>query len=657
MVKQNKNFGDYSPRWRRRLLRAARRTGNPAQEPSDTQTQIARINELSKTARATWLSLLGYLAFVGVTLLAVEDVDFFDPSRQTQLPLINVAIPTASFFAFAPILGAALYIYLHLYLLKLWEVLSDIPAKVGEDPISDQLTPWLINDLVLGMRNNGALRERPMRRLSKCVTVALVFVAGPLVLAGFWWWSFPAHNQWLTLFIGLLMFLAWRSGYVSWQYLQERLGRRKKDRFTGIWGRVVWLYKNGLVALTAMFVFTTSWITTEGGVSGYFVPGTFAEDSIANLRPIVHANLSGQELTERPSEWRNFETAERRFRSEWCSRQGLESAICGQVYSKTKTPPAHIWPKRIAWCGESYKGEICKEHFAGLDDQFQVEWREERDSLLAELRKLNLIAADLRDANLESAFLPRADLRFARLEGAFLLNAQLEGTNLFAAGLERTDLTNARLESANLSFAQLDGTKFSGARMEEADLGGTQSVEAIFLGAHLKGVAFGSARLQEAEFIYAYLEGAFFKGAQLEGADFFGAHVEKAEFGSTHMAGTDFRAAYLEGTTFGYSLLRSADLRDAGGLTQQMLENVIGDEHTLLPDVPAPDTGQPFYVLSCWHPDNLPIFLGEFIRSATFQGIVDGESAFRRKWLCSNAKAVKKTGTPKAFGSNNPETK
>ena len=58
-------------------------------------------------ARTSWIALLGYLAFIGVTLLAVEDADFFVPSRQTQLSLVNVSIPTASFFIFAPIVASS----------------------------------------------------------------------------------------------------------------------------------------------------------------------------------------------------------------------------------------------------------------------------------------------------------------------------------------------------------------------------------------------------------------------------------------------------------------------------------------------------------------------------------------------------------------------
>jgi hypothetical protein len=72
-------------------------------------------------ARTSWLALLAFLAYIGITLLAVQDPDFFVPSRRTDLPLVGISIPTFSFFLFAPPLAAALYIYLHIHLLRLWD--------------------------------------------------------------------------------------------------------------------------------------------------------------------------------------------------------------------------------------------------------------------------------------------------------------------------------------------------------------------------------------------------------------------------------------------------------------------------------------------------------------------------------------------------------
>src|SRR5688572_6898765 len=105
--------------------------------------QIARINELSDLARTAFFSLLGYLAFVGMALLGVDDADFFLSSRQTELPLVGVTIPTQTFFFVAPVLATALYAYLHLFLIKLWD--AHLPATSDADPTHH----WLVNDFVL----------------------------------------------------------------------------------------------------------------------------------------------------------------------------------------------------------------------------------------------------------------------------------------------------------------------------------------------------------------------------------------------------------------------------------------------------------------------------------------------------------------------------
>jgi len=81
----------------------------------DDQRRIACFNEISALARGSSIGLLAYPAFVFVTLLGVQDADFLVPCHQTRLPLVNVSIPTASLFYFAPILASALYIHLHLF--------------------------------------------------------------------------------------------------------------------------------------------------------------------------------------------------------------------------------------------------------------------------------------------------------------------------------------------------------------------------------------------------------------------------------------------------------------------------------------------------------------------------------------------------------------
>ena len=51
---------------------------------------ITRINELSQLARQAWFTQLAFLAFIGVTLLSVQDADLLVLSRKTQLPLVGI---------------------------------------------------------------------------------------------------------------------------------------------------------------------------------------------------------------------------------------------------------------------------------------------------------------------------------------------------------------------------------------------------------------------------------------------------------------------------------------------------------------------------------------------------------------------------------------
>ena len=153
--------------------------------PANRKAQIERINQVSAMARTSWIALLGYLAFIGVTLLGVEDADFFVPSRQTQLPLVNVSIPTASFFIFAPILAAALYIYLHIILLKLWDAIADATSpRIDGHPLGDHLNPWLVNDWALDPQ--GRRPSPPPARSAPSATSRASSSSGPprpLVLA------------------------------------------------------------------------------------------------------------------------------------------------------------------------------------------------------------------------------------------------------------------------------------------------------------------------------------------------------------------------------------------------------------------------------------------------------------------------------------------
>ncbi|MCP5085727.1 MAG: pentapeptide repeat-containing protein [Rhodobacteraceae bacterium] len=574
MVKRYKHFKDYSPQWRRRLLRAALSRQKPPEAPkNDTAAQIARINELSKTARATWLSLLGYLAFVGVTLLGVEDADFFVPSRQTQLPLIDVAIPTVSFFLFAPVLGAALFSYLHFQLLKLWEALRVPDPQVDGKPLSDHLAPWLITDMGLFFRFNRALRKRHLNWLSIPITIVLVFFAPPFVLGWFWYDYWPTHNLANTLIIGGAFFL---SILVASTSLSSSISLEFK-RATELKFRLNFIQLSFLFVLIAF----TSWMKTAGpekikvdGNTEYRMFGVKAWQWVVDLhdpraRPeanlgnsvfmLAPADIEEVELIPKPANWRDYDTAKRKYRQEWCKAEGLKPEVCGPLPTNGEEPPPHQKQARRDWAeafGLLENGEPDKQasdFFADLETQFLADWKTERRATIEALPNLNLSKKDLRNASASLSFLPGTDLREARLEGTYFIQAFLERANLRNARLEGAHLNAAQMEGADLKGVWLVGADVSFARLEGADLSG----------AHLEEADFSSARLEGADLSFAQLQGADLTGAWLEGAILIETRLDRADLRWAQLDGKSLRGARLEGADLSEVQLEGADLSDA----------------------------------------------------------------------------------------------
>ncbi|MBP7241780.1 hypothetical protein [Amaricoccus sp.] len=380
--------------------------------PSPDLARIARINEVSAMARASWIAMLGYFAFVFVTLLGVEDADFFVPSRQTQLPLVNVAIPTASFFWFAPALGAALYVYLHIVLLKLWDAIADVERpRVDGHPVGDLINPWLANDWALGLRGGDYTPARPLRILGKYATFCLVWLAGGLVLFCAWWWSMPAHDELLTLWLGACFLVAAFAGVESWRAARAWLIPPRREPVH----RRLWRRPGALAAI--VLVILISWARTEGGLdrtagsvidltnrwlgrgdeTGFLrrcYPADFGRDEpdgallpdclddhgvelprdmvqerriaavlptledltftlpvVGEWNPLAGTDIAGVEMVARPDGWRDAVTARRAYRETWCRREGLEMEVCGQPAMTDEPTPGHVLAKRREWCG------------------------------------------------------------------------------------------------------------------------------------------------------------------------------------------------------------------------------------------------------------------------------------------------------------------
>lgn len=509
------------------LLRLRTRAATPAPPStpgpkSDAAAQVARINNLIALARTSWFGLLSYLAFVGVTLIGVEDADFFISERQTDLPLVGVSIPTVLFFYIAPTIGAALYAYFHLHLLKLYEALGS--ADRTDVPLSDRTTPWLVADFALAWRP-GELSKRPMRWLAFATTMLLAYIAGPLVLAAFWYRSMPYHEELLTVvFCGVPLMVAFFAGRRSWSYMIAQF-RPNQRRLPIVQGAIDVVGAGARVLVVAL-----GWLATEGTFEHYVRHFNLFDDSLHAMPSgsnaahtrwwgdprwdmfLYPANLAGVNFVDAPEDWRDHDAARAEFRTAWCRTLGIPAQACGSAdHYAALSPGAATFQQaaRLDWCADILGDSVpdlptlCDARFAAFEATFRDDWASEWVILLNGLTQRDYSGFDLRGANLSSAQLQGADLSVAQLQGANLGGAQLQGTNLSLAQMQGAHLFGAQVQGAVLSNAALQGANLNFARMQDAVL--------------------SFAELQGAELFGAQMQGAVLFGAALQGADLRGA--------------------------------------------------------------------------------------------------------------------------------------
>jgi hypothetical protein len=474
-----------------RTLRTGRQT---KPESGDRKQLIARVDELTASARKSWIGLISYLAFVSVTLLGVRDADFFIPERQTELPLIGVSIPTALFFGVAPALGASLYIYFHLQLIRVWDAMAEALKAVPTDDLIKALSPWLVTEFALLRRSGAHTDDRPLRLTATTMARMSAFWAGPVILFFFWLRSLPAKDEWLTiLFCGVPLIFAIRALIKSSRHMNERMRPEFRPSATrrGLRTAGAWL---AILAFTVL-----GWLATEGGFDNYareIAEGLEKErekDRRANPEQTLTdtsrdwwidylnnptdkwwgdrlnflvlsfgANLANVDFVDADEKIVDYVEARLSFRLNWCRVQGIPPQACGlNGQAQPANQSAFLWGQRQRWCEGTLSFDdgdtaACRQRFEELEEMFASAWFDHRRKTLSgltardlsdqDLRKANLIGARLEGANLTEARLDQADMRRARLEGARLQEAQFRGTDFRRTWMEGVNLTGAQFD-------------------------------------------------------------------------------------------------------------------------------------------------------------------------------------------------------------------
>lgn len=564
---------------------------------------LARVDALSRHARTMWLSLLAYLAFMVLTLFSVRDVDFFSLERAIDLPLVGVAIPTEIFFLAAPLLGAALHVYLHLHLLKLWDALADLPATVAGQPVGEAVFPWLISDWALRRRpdRDAATAVRPMAWLADGTVFLLVWAAAPLAFAGFWWRSMPAHEEALTLAIAVPLLLSLYAGRKSLRRARRRLGA-PGVAYVPEPNRKRWAQRAGFATL-GLALAAVSWARTEGGldhaanrlidawetafgeiftfmvetpdglitleearrrgIDGRTIQVYGVEPQDAQARwvaarlptlrdvsllredgsvfwsPLASLDLRDADLARQQADWLNHDTARTAFRDLWCAARGLSPVACHG-------------PQEEDFVGNGLT------HRTALDAARTAHFAARRAWCAAQGGALD---GDPICADVMAALERRFEAEWAERRTGYL--AALSKPDMRGRDLRGADASGAFLAGLDFSGARLDGAKFYGARMEGAVLRGVQAADALFLAARLEGADFRKARAPRANFNQTWLDGADFRWARLEDASFYDARLRRAALSYAHMADAMLNAARLDGGDLYQARLQRATLQRA----------------------------------------------------------------------------------------------
>jgi uncharacterized protein YjbI with pentapeptide repeats len=556
---------------------------------------VARINSISQNARTTWFALIGSLVFASITLFGIRDVDFFSLGRNTSLPLLSFSVPVAYFFAAGGTLVTATYVYLHLYLELLWDALGRAPARIGKEPLSEQIFAWEVSEWALRRRDRlrktpsseRSAEHRALAWVSNAMSVFFVWSFGPVVIFFFWWRSMPAHIDWITVVLASLFSFSLWTGWRSWHQAARLLGGKAPLPPTPS-------LKSGSALLGSIIILVTASLVATGSSwwPAQLIQKARSED-VKDTKSAVHflldwpaqnllvrADLVEASVVERPTGWLDRDEAEKVSRAEWAKREEIhykesfgyipardaeaefQAAFAAQqqLIAGSALPQAEE-AYRKSWARE--KGLDVGAPFPpvparNVEGEFRLAWKERRASYLEAFPTPILDDRNLQNGLLSRAFMPGVVLRQANLQGANMVSATIEGGDLWQAQLEGAVLDRvsaqganfmaAKLQKAQLSYANLDGANFRTAKLQGANLAR----------AKLSMVDLGWASLDRADVSWTII-----RDSNLEHAQFPGANLGKAKLENVDLTETNFENAILQGASIRGTAEKLLDLNSA----------------------------------------------------------------------------------------------
>jgi uncharacterized protein YjbI with pentapeptide repeats/peptidoglycan hydrolase-like protein with peptidoglycan-binding domain len=421
---------------------------------------LKRLSQAANDARTAYILYASLVGYCGLTIVTTSDRQII-LNETVRLPLLDLEVSLIGFFVLSPIFVIAVYLYLHLQLIRLKTLIAEHKTDINRAQ-NFSADPW-------PMEFEGDKSRDVLHNLHVIIVNISLWWLLPGLLWLFSFWIIRSHNTFVTvlncvyLIFGTLISLYFWSRY-------KRLTQIKSRH--GYIGRILLAISAFIFALPVLVFIILS--LTEVLWSNK----NLAHSNLSVLwRAWTSVDLSYQVLGSKPSE-DSEEAFSVNLRGARLQAANLAaSTMAGADLRESQLQLAQL--ERAVLTGSNFSG--------------------------ANLAGANLKGAILNGANLKGANLKGVNLREAILRDAILQEANLDGALLQFADLSGADLRGANLQSAKFYYANMQKADLRRATLCFADLGNTNMQEVNLGSANLKSTILVGANLQEAILRRAYL--------------------------------------------------------------------------------------------------------------------------------------------------------
>lgn len=501
---------------------------------------LKTVEALSVSSAKVFFTLLLAVVYVVLTAGTVRDAQLLTGTQSLKLPVIDVTISGSYFFIIAPLLLLCLFVYFHLYLQRLWEALSQLPARFPDGRRLDERTyPWLMNDLA---RQHIPLLMRmgiPLAFLQAFLSISIGYLLVPVAIGQLWHRYLPMQHSSIAIFQIVLFALAVAGaahfGRLKYDALAKKPLRRSwlahAVRAAGAWYGA----PAGLLA-AAGIGFITVGVLETGADAGTPAPHTTEEQ-------LLYGSILDEEMIMRPDR-----------PLPWWKPQSLVPATVSvvpwlPVRDRAEVRSQDVSTKPSGWTGvEARRAEEMGQVRPVVFIATRLCRLQAQGSFLA--KAVFDGGADLRWANFNRADLRGSEFQFVTADDVSLVEAKLNDTikvpesyqeNLpqgYPVKISRSSFRRANFSGAQAAFMTASSTDFTDANFKSA-----HCVNAGFVSCNLTGANFTYAECQRARFgagrLSRLLRGYLLRlvASNLEGANLTHARLDWADLSGVNLLG------------------------------------------------------------------------------------------------------------------------